>query len=70
MARKTVNERFVDSVGKNERVKHYWRDVVDVSMTAAQMTVTVAQAFDFEHEEIVERLIICYIHYTTGGKVT
>jgi hypothetical protein len=70
LARGTVNERFVDSVGENERIKRDWRDVVDASMTAAQMTVTVAKAFDFENQEITKRLVIRYIHYTTGGKVT
>jgi hypothetical protein len=34
---KTVNEQFVDSVGENERIKRDWREVVDASMTAAQM---------------------------------
>jgi hypothetical protein len=70
LARGTVIERFVNSVGENERIKREWRDVIDATMTAAQMTAKVAEAFDFEHEEIVERLIIHYVHYTSGGNLT
>lgn len=39
-------------------------------MTAAQMTATVAYAFDFEHEEVSERLVIRYCHYTAGGNTS
>jgi hypothetical protein len=46
------------------------RDVINATMTSAQMTSTVAEVFEFEHEEIVERLIIRFVHYTSGGNVT
>jgi hypothetical protein len=62
LARGTVNERFVDGVGENKQIKREWRDVIDATMTAAQMTVTVAEEIELEHEDIVERLIIRYVH--------
>ena len=50
------------------QIKREWRSLVDASLTAQQMTESVAQYFAFLDDDVASRLVVRYCHYSAGGK--